>query len=77
MPVAATPPRRHSRWTPNLKFSRVGWALPTILFHTRGVGGIGGIEVVFERKAGYFKETQNDAVMEKWIRRGTSSVFPF
>ena len=28
------------------------------------------LEVIFERKAGYFKETQNDAVMEKVDEEG-------
>ena len=28
------------------------------------------LEVLFERKAGYFKETQNDAVMEKVDEEG-------
>ncbi len=28
------------------------------------------LEVVFERKAGYFKETKNDAVMEKVDKEG-------
>ena len=28
------------------------------------------LEVIFERKAGYFKETENDAVMEKVDEEG-------
>jgi uncharacterized protein YuzE len=28
------------------------------------------LEVMFERKAGYFKETENDAVMEKFDNEG-------
>jgi len=28
------------------------------------------LEVIFERKAGYFRETRNDAVMEKVERNG-------
>ncbi len=28
------------------------------------------LEVIFERKKGYFKETENDAVMEKVDRQG-------
>lgn len=28
------------------------------------------LEVIFERKAGYFKETKNDAVMEKVDNKG-------
>jgi len=28
------------------------------------------LEVIFERKAGYFKETENDAVMEKIDNEG-------
>jgi uncharacterized protein YuzE len=28
------------------------------------------LEVLFERKAGYFKETENDAVMEKVDQQG-------
>jgi len=28
------------------------------------------LEVLFERKAGYFKETENDAVMEKVDNKG-------
>jgi uncharacterized protein YuzE len=28
------------------------------------------LEVLFERKAGYFKETENDAVMEKLDKEG-------
>ena len=28
------------------------------------------LEVLFDRKAGYFKETENDAVMEKVDREG-------
>lgn len=28
------------------------------------------LEVIFERKAGYFKETDNDAVMEKVDEKG-------
>jgi uncharacterized protein YuzE len=28
------------------------------------------LEVLFERKAGYFKETENDAVMEKVDEKG-------
>ena len=28
------------------------------------------LEVIFERKAGYFKETENDAVMEKVDNEG-------
>jgi hypothetical protein len=28
------------------------------------------LEVIFERKAGYFRETENDAVMEKVERNG-------
>ncbi|MGH7596162.1 MAG: DUF2283 domain-containing protein [bacterium] len=28
------------------------------------------LEVIFERKAGYFRETQNDAVMEKVDEKG-------
>lgn len=28
------------------------------------------LEVLFERKAGYFKETENDAVMEKVDKEG-------
>lgn len=29
------------------------------------------LEVIFEKKAGYFKETENDAVMEKIDNEGT------
>lgn len=29
------------------------------------------LEVLFERKAGYFKETENDAVMEKVDQKGS------
>ncbi|MBN1754748.1 DUF2283 domain-containing protein [bacterium] len=29
------------------------------------------LEVIFERKAGYFKETENDAVMEKVDEEGS------
>ncbi len=28
------------------------------------------LEVIFERKAGYFRETENDAVMEKVDQKG-------
>ncbi|HLG28663.1 MAG TPA: DUF2283 domain-containing protein [Candidatus Brocadiales bacterium] len=28
------------------------------------------LEVLFERKAGYFKETENDAIMEKVDEKG-------
>ena len=28
------------------------------------------LEVIFERKAGYFKETENDAIMEKVDEKG-------
>ena len=28
------------------------------------------LEILFERKAGYFKETENDAVMEKLDEKG-------
>ena len=33
------------------------------------------LEVLFERKAGYFRETENDAVMEKVDTEETLSVF--
>jgi hypothetical protein len=33
------------------------------------------LEVLFEKKAGYFKETENDAVMEKLIQREMLLVF--
>ena len=29
------------------------------------------LELIFERKEGYFRETDNDAVMKRSIRRGT------
>ncbi len=34
------------------------------------------LEVIFDRKAGYFKETENDAVMKKVDESGNISVFP-
>ena len=33
------------------------------------------LEVIFERKAGYFRETENDAVMEKVDERGNTIGF--
>ncbi len=33
------------------------------------------LEVLFERKAGYFKETTNDAVMEKVDNKGNTIGF--
>ena len=33
------------------------------------------LEVLFERKAGYFKETENDAVMEKVDKEGNTIGF--
>lgn len=33
------------------------------------------LEVVFERKAGYFRETDNDAVMEKVDEQGNGTGF--
>jgi uncharacterized protein YuzE len=33
------------------------------------------LEVIFERKAGYFKETENDAVMEKVDEKGNTIGF--
>jgi len=33
------------------------------------------LEVLFERKAGYFKETENDAVMEKVDEEGKTIGF--
>ena len=33
------------------------------------------LEVIFERKAGYFRQTENDAVMEKLMRKETLSGF--
>ncbi len=34
------------------------------------------LEVLFEKKAGYFRETENDAVMEKVDTQGNVMVFP-
>ena len=34
------------------------------------------LEVIFEKKAGYFKETENDAVMEKVDVEGNIIGFP-
>ena len=33
------------------------------------------LEVIFERKAGYFRETENDAVMEKVDEQGNTIGF--
>jgi hypothetical protein len=33
------------------------------------------LEVVFERKEGYFRETANDQVMERSMQKGTSLAF--
>ncbi|MBM3238360.1 DUF2283 domain-containing protein [Candidatus Poribacteria bacterium] len=33
------------------------------------------LEVIFERKAGYFRETENDAVMEKVDEEGNTIGF--
>lgn len=33
------------------------------------------LEVIFERKEGYFRETENDAVMEKVDREGNTIGF--
>ena len=35
------------------------------------------LEVIFERKEGYFRETENDAVMEQVDEEGNIIGFPF
>jgi len=35
------------------------------------------LEVIFEQKVGYFRETENDAVMEKVDRKGNNIGIPF